>query len=382
MVKKHNQPPRSIRGGSPVTKKGLTSKASRQKIPSLPTAPQDIQGVLEKAAKGTLTAYLAPMGFEAQTQACLRDILYVDHQLMICAGKEQWCPWAQESFPEVEIHTITSIRDGGEKLKKLRHPWTAYSPRFFRRTELILEQAQSKKQRAIFSRELEFPAEPLPTDESVTAGRAKPTWGTICLLDEHHMLVAPQSSRPFPLGISHFREFKKGPPSRAYLKLFEALTILGSWPHPDDLCLEIGAAPGGWTWVLQRLGARVLTYDRAPLDPSLLSKGTITHHQTDAFTAIPAKMGEGCHHISWIFSDIICYPQKLLAWVKSWLAVRDDLNFVCTLKFQGNDHYDVIPEFAKISHSKLVHLYHNKHELTWIRCPKHLSSSPNFLYGP
>jgi 23S rRNA (cytidine2498-2'-O)-methyltransferase len=37
------------------------------------------------------------------------------------------------------------------------------------------------------------------------------------------------------------------------------------------------------------------------------------------------------------------------------------------LKFQGDDHYGVIRDFAAIPGGHVLHLSHNKHELTWMR---------------
>ena len=42
-------------------------------------------------------------------------------------------------------------------------------------------------------------------------------------------------------------------------------------------------------------------------------------------------------------------------------------NFVCTLKFQAETDHDTTRRFAKIPGSRVVHLHHNKHELTWFR---------------
>ena len=313
-----------------------------------------------------LSAYLAPEGYVKLALESLQRVVFVYERLIICKGTVQKCPWAQDLFPAVTVLPVSSISDAAQKLRCHRIPWTSYSPRLFRRTELILEEAQSSKQRESLTRELEFPPEDF---DGFHLNALKNSWGTMCLLTENLMLTALKSSRPFPLGIPQFKQFKEGPPSRAYLKLFEALTFCGVWPQKSDLCLEIGAAPGGWTWVLKNLGAQIISYDRAPLDPPLMAHPAVTHHQKDAFQALPEKLpAESVERLSWIFSDIICYPDKLLSWVKSWLSVRPNLNFVCTLKFQGDTHYEIIPQFMEIPGSQIVHLHHNKHELTWIRC--------------
>jgi 23S rRNA (cytidine2498-2'-O)-methyltransferase len=41
--------------------------------------------------------------------------------------------------------------------------------------------------------------------------------------------------------------------------------------------------------------------------------------------------------------------------------------FVCTIKFQGKTDHEAARAFAAIPGSRLMHLHHNKHELTWVR---------------
>ncbi len=63
---------------------------------------------------------------------------------------------------------------------------------------------------------------------------------------------------------------------------------------------------------------------------------------------------------------MICYPRRLLDLVRRWLEAGTARNFVCTVKFQGATDFEVQDAFAAIPGSRLVHLHHNKHELTWI----------------
>jgi 23S rRNA (cytidine2498-2'-O)-methyltransferase len=159
-----------------------------------------------------------------------------------------------------------------------------------------------------------------------------------------------------------FLEDRTGPPSRAYLKLWEALTLVGRAPAPGERCLDLGASPGGWSWALQRLGARVVSVDKAPLAPEIASLPGIEHRMQSAFALDPQAEGP----VEWLFCDIACYPARLLALVERWLAAGNCRNFVCTLKFQGATDHEVARRFAQIPGSELRHLHHNKHELTGI----------------
>jgi 23S rRNA (cytidine2498-2'-O)-methyltransferase len=86
----------------------------------------------------------------------------------------------------------------------------------------------------------------------------------------------------------------------------------------------------------------------------------------DAFTLKPEEIGR----IDWLFCDAACYPSRLFDWVEKWLASGLCENYVCTIKMQGGPEtadFETPRRFAAIPGSRVVHLYHNKHELTYIR---------------
>ena len=101
--------------------------------------------------------------------------------------------------------------------------------------------------------------------------------GSWTLLDAGTMLAAPHCTSAFPNGEIRFVEDRSGPPSRAYLKLWEALTVIGCQPGPGEKCLDLGSSPGGWSWALQRLGAQVVSVDKAPLAPAVACLPGIEH---------------------------------------------------------------------------------------------------------
>ena len=153
-------------------------------------------------------------------------------------------------------------------------------------------------------------------------------------------------------------EDRVGPPSRAYLKLWEACTRLGAWPQAGETCLDLGAAPGGWTWALAKLGAQVTAVDRSPLDPAVAAMPGVRFQPGSAFAREPAAM-------DWLFSDVVAYPAPLLALVQRWVASGLVGHIVCTIKLQGETDHDAADAFAAIPGGRLMHLLHNKHELTF-----------------
>ena len=191
--------------------------------------------------------------------------------------------------------------------------------------------------------------------------------GLWTLIDEHTMIASSKTTSTLPAGTLHFIEDHENPPSRAYLKIQESLTMANllngtPLPKPGQHCFEAGACPGGWTWVLVELGAFVHAVDRAPLADTLMNNPLVKFQAHDAFTLKPEELAP----VDWVFSDVICYPERLLEWIKKWLTFKPDLNMICTIKMQGEINWPLIQEFADIPDSRIIHLNYNKHELTWL----------------
>ena len=138
---------------------------------------------------------------------------------------------------------------------------------------------------------------------------------------------------------------------------------MGKFPQPGEFCIDAGGSPGGWAWAIHKLGARVLSVDRSSIDQEILSLPNLEYLKGDAFSLKPSDFDK----VDWLFSDIICYPEKLFEWVSIWVNSRKCKNFVSTIKFQGTPDYSIARKFSEIEGSQVIHLYNNKHELTWMR---------------
>jgi 23S rRNA (cytidine2498-2'-O)-methyltransferase len=267
--------------------------------------------------------------------------------LLIASGPPRPAAWAANVWLDPTEIAIASISDAAAKLRAIQRNWAVYAPRLYRRAMLIEEQL------------------PKVSAKPLAFGSPPPTapLGSWTLLDAGTMLAAPHCTNPFPNGVIHFIEDRTGPPSRAYLKLWEALTLIGWRPGPGEICLDLGSSPGGWSWALQQMDARVISIDKAPLAPEIARLPGIAHREESAFALDPRTIGQ----IDWMFSDVVCYPARLLGLVERWLAAGSCRNFVCTIKFQGPTDHAAARRFAAIPGSQLRHLFHNKHELTWVR---------------
>ncbi len=293
------------------------------------------------------TAYLAAKGYVEELAHELGAVERRHGRLLIASGPPRTAAWAANVWLDPCEIKIASISDAAAKLRAIQRNWAVYAPALYRRATLIQDRL------------------PKVSAKPLVFGAAPPAalLGSWTLLDAETVLAAPHCTSPFPNGEVDFVEDRNGPPSRAYLKLWEALTLLECRPAPGETCLDLGSSPGGWSWALQQMGARVISVDKAPLAPKIARLPRIEHRLESAFAFDPRAVGP----VDWLFSDVVCYPSRLLALVERWLAPGTCRRFVCTIKFQGETDHTTTRRFAAIPGSQLRHLFHNKHELTWIK---------------
>ena len=295
------------------------------------------------------------------------------------AGKVQWygdllyCPdvtlqtdsngqilspyWARTTLTEPFLLHFESIGEAAKALRDLQRNWAPYQFTCFRRAALLQEKLPHINLKAR-TFPLAIPHSPM---------------GIYTLLDEHTMLASAATTSALPAGTMLFEEDHVNPPSRAYLKLQESLTMIQHYfdlelPGQGTKCFEAGACPGGWTWVLRQLGADVFAVDRAELSPALMADEHVIFQAHDAFTLRPEEVCARmqCEKMDWVLSDVICYPARLYEWVQTWLCSGRVKNMICTIKMQGEIDWDLVAKFATIPQSRVLHLNYNKHELTWI----------------
>lgn len=299
----------------------------------------------------TITGYLAAEGFEEQLREELGGRITTEHGRLFLVEGEGHAAWAANIWSDVQDVEIASIGDAATKLKNIQRNWAPYVVAQSGRIKLIAEKLPHVS------------AKPLTFGQPLHAAPL----GSFTLTAPDRMLFAANCASARPNGVFDFNEDREGPPSRAYLKLWEGLTrhaalFGGGLPKAGDICLDLGSSPGGWTWVLGSLGADVTAIDKAPLAPNVAAMKTVRWEQGSAFALEPARFPR----VDWLCSDVICYPARLLKLVERWLAASDVRNAVCTLKFQGETDHATARAFAAIPGSQVLHLYHNKHELTWL----------------
>lgn len=291
------------------------------------------------------TAYLAAEGYEPQLAAELAGrVRRVHGRLFVCDGDGVDAAWAVNTWFDVEELVVASVGDAARRLRERQRSWAPYAPEHRGRIGLIVD-----KLPPLSRRELQL-GEPAP---------ASPL-GSFTLLAPDRMLAAARCSSTFPNGEPPMAEMRVGPPNRAYRKLWEAFLVLGRYPQAGDVAVDLGASPGGWSWALAELGCSVVAVDKAALAPAVASR--VLFVEGSAFAVDPDRFED----VAWVCSDIACYPDRLFGLADRWRSAHPRATLVFTVKFQGSTDHAVAGRLRELPGARLVHLHHNKHELTML----------------
>ena len=295
----------------------------------------------------TYTVYLAPRGREADLEKELgHNVIERYDRLFMCNQPVHPVYFCQNIWYDARKIPVSSIKDTAKKLRAIQRNWAFYPHDLHRRATLVSENLPHMSLKPL-------PYGTLPPDSPL---------GAWCLLDKDTLLAAPETALPVANGLYDFEENKTTPPNRAYLKLWETFTRLKTFPKKGSKAVDLGASPGGWTWVLQDSGCDVLAVDKAPLDKKIPRLPRVSFRQDSAFALAPKDIGP----VDWLCSDIICYPDRLYGLVQTWMESGLAENMIMTIKLQGETDFAAVQTFADIPNSRIMHLYNNKHELTWV----------------
>jgi len=175
----------------------------------------------------------------------------------------------------------------------------------------------------------------------------------------------------WPMGIPRLR-MPGGAPSRSTLKLAEAFDVfLGERSHEllraGMRAVDLGAAPGGWTWQLAQRGVAVTAVDNGPLRGAVRDDPLVTHVREDAFRWRPRRP------VEWLVCDVVEQPIRVATLVAQWMARGDARRAIFNLKLPMKRRYDEVRRcaarveelLAGTRHALAVrHLYHDREEVT------------------
>jgi len=196
----------------------------------------------------------------------------------------------------------------------------------------------------------------------------------VCFLDGNHALLAAGDVRDgslWPLGVPRLRQLSEAP-SRSALKLEEAILTLMTPDERERLlkpgmnAADLGAAPGGWSWVLARQHIRVAAIDNGPLAESALATGIIEHIRADGFLWTPPKP------LDWMVCDMVESPRKVATRMAEWFAHDGCQHSIFNLKLPMKKRWDETRMCLELFENKagkpLIvrarQLYHDREEIT------------------
>lgn len=189
------------------------------------------------------------------------------------------------------------------------------------------------------------------------------------------------NSSSLNMGIRRLK-FPKDAPSRSTLKLEEA------WLHflrmreqkvllePGMTAVDLGAAPGGWTWQLVRKHMRVIAVDNGPMNDDLMESGQVEHRMEDAFTFVPSKP------VDWLVCDVADKPARVTDLMLQWAISGWCRQAMFNLKLPMKKRYDEVERCLAHLQEQLdcagvpyklraKQLYHDREEITcWLSLDK------------
>ncbi|GAB3744508.1 23S rRNA (cytidine(2498)-2'-O)-methyltransferase RlmM [Lysobacter olei] len=202
----------------------------------------------------------------------------------------------------------------------------------------------------------------------------------VVFLDGQHAVLARSDTRdaaPWPLGIPRLRMHPDAP-SRSALKLEEALLTLLDDSERKRLLrdgmrgADLGAAPGGWTWVLMRHGLHVTSVDNGPLRPHLLDSGKVEHLRADGFHWQPKAP------LDWMVCDMVEQPRRVAERMATWMREGWCRHAIFNLKLPMKKRWDetrlCLDLFQAQAGRPLTvrarQLYHDREEITVFATPR------------
>ncbi len=198
----------------------------------------------------------------------------------------------------------------------------------------------------------------------------------VLFMDGTHGFIGVSDARDgarWSMGVPRLR--LPGAPSRSAAKLEEALL----WFLGDDApallasgmsAVDLGAAPGGWTWVLARRGLRVVAVDHGRLATAAEEAGAVQHLSADAFTFRPARP------VDWMVCDVVDKPARTAELVQRWFTQGWCRRSIFNLKLPMKQrHAEVERLLARLRSGaggalrvEARQLYHDREEITVFAC--------------
>ena len=131
--------------------------------------------------------------------------------------------------------------------------------------------------------------------------------------------------------------------------------------------VDLGAAPGGWTWQLVRRHVKVTAVDNGNLDPALADTGLVRHRREDGLRFRPPEP------VDWMVCDMVEQPSRVAElaarWIREGWCRETIFNLKLPMKRRREEVESCRGRIARILEGvdfrlRLKHLYHDREEIT------------------
>lgn len=177
----------------------------------------------------------------------------------------------------------------------------------------------------------------------------------------------------WPLGIARLKMPREAP-SRSTLKLAEALHVfVGDNAErilrPGMNAVDLGAAPGGWTWQLLNRGINVTAVDNGNLKGDLIDNAMVRHTREDGFRFKPKRP------VDWMVCDMVEQPARIAQLVALWFREGWTDRCIFNLKLPMKKRLEEVKKCSAVIETalqmsgreyelRIKQLYHDREEVT------------------
>lgn len=192
---------------------------------------------------------------------------------------------------------------------------------------------------------------------------------------EMYLGVAPvKNAAPWLMGIPRLK-FPRNAPSRSTLKLEEAWHWFippKQWDERIPMggrAVDLGAAPGGWTWQLVNRSMFVTAVDNGPMNNDLMESGQVVHKEEDAYQFVPEKT------VDMMVCDVVEKPVRTALMAAEWVLNGYCIEAIFNLKLPMKQRYKEVVSCMGVIDDQMSaagvkyelhakHLYHDREEIT------------------
>ena len=265
---------------------------------------------------------------------------------------------------DLDARVSIALRECGGELPWALHVWVpdaTRSNRFARNAE-VLQRSVEMRAGSVDARW---------ADRRVANAQAARDAGgllaQVCLVEPNVALVGALPARDaislHPGGRARMR-VSNDAPSRAAMKLEEAIDWLGVGPGRGETCVDLGAAPGGWTYVVMERGAKVIAIDPGSMSPELMSRKGLQHIRGSAFDYEPDEP------VDWLLCDMVWRPLEVASLLARWGRRRHSRLMIANIKLPMRGKVEFLERIRVILADggwqgvRMRQLYHDREEIT------------------